>query len=91
MTKLTSQETITALSNLIGDTYPTGDSVVDKDRVENLRTLIDVTDWCLEGVKAVYEAYNTGEWSLLKAKCKASCALMEWRDWINEVFDDDQT
>lgn len=46
---LHADEIIRILDVLIGGTEPVGDEAVDEQREENLKTLIDVTNWCLEG------------------------------------------
>ena len=50
MNKLNSNEIINLLEILIGQTEAVGDSAQDDKIEENLMTLIDVTNWCLDGI-----------------------------------------
>lgn len=78
-------EIIKILNALIGMTEPTADSAIDEDVAENLRVLLGVVNWCLDGVycsaryrKSEYgSASAIGEW--------AYAAMLEWRDWIDRV------
>ena len=47
-TSLTSTEIIKLLTILIGTTEPCGDSRWDEEINENLTTLIDIIDWCVD-------------------------------------------
>lgn len=58
--KMTSEEIIKVLDNLVGPTEPYGDSAVDLSRKENLKTLVDIADWCLDRlyIAATYAESN---------------------------------
>ena len=45
--KLTSEEVIKLVCNVIGSIHPVGDSRIDADRLDNLKVMIDLADWCV--------------------------------------------
>ncbi len=45
--KLTSEEVIKLVCNVIGSIHPVGDSRIDADHFDNLLIMIDLTDWCI--------------------------------------------
>lgn len=73
------------LNALIGMTEPTADSALNEDVAENLKMLIGVVNWCLDGMR--YSARHRkspcgsaraiGEW--------AYAVMLEWKDWIEKV------
>lgn len=85
--KLSSGTICNLLDNLIGDTKPVGDIWKDHSRLINLKTLINVVNYCLDGVKRSAETEGI-EYSVVENRETAKCALMEWRDWINEVLEE---
>ena len=60
------------LDKLIGETEPVADSAVDKERLQNLETLIDVTTHCLERIFEVSRSdlsmYGSAEECINKAR-----------------------
>lgn len=85
--KLSSGTINMLLDNLIGETAPVGDTWIDHDRLLNLKTLIDVVNYCLDGVKRSAESEGF-EYSVVENRETAIGALLEWRDWINEVMEE---
>lgn len=85
--KLSSDIINILLDNLIGDTEPVGDTWIDHDRLINLKTLIDVVNYCLDGVMRSAESEGF-EYSVVENRETARGALLEWRDWINEVMEE---
>lgn len=83
--KMTSEEIIKLLDNLIGPTEAYGDSAVDEKILVNLKTLIDVTNWCLDGVKQSAGALHRTEDSMRRIGATAMSALLEWEEWIRGV------
>lgn len=77
-----SEEIIKLLEILIGETKAMGDSALDEKVEHNLKVLIDVTDWCLEGVARASETRHRPEYSMQKIGERAFKALYEWRDWL---------
>lgn len=77
---------ITKLMNvMIGGTEPYADSAIDLKIDSNLRTLIDVVNWCLDGI---YDAarYRKSEYrSAMDIGERAYASLLQWKDWITAV------
>ena len=48
--KFDSSEICNLLENLIGETEPVADSAADRKIEQNVMTVIDVLDWCLDGL-----------------------------------------
>lgn len=80
--KLNSQEIIKLLDNLIGATEAVGDTWADEKSEENLKVLIDVTNWCLDGVFQSSETCGRAENSMQKVGWIAKSALFEWEQWL---------
>lgn len=86
--KIDSQTICNLLDNLIGDTEPVADSAKDYKIQENLMTLIDVLNWCLDGVyfaaKHNHSQYNSerivGE--------RAYAVLDEIEKWCHEKVEE---
>lgn len=84
MNKMTSKEICKLLEIVVGDTEPVADSYIDDIRNENLKTLIDVGDWVLDGLyyaashrKDIYKSSQiVGE--------RAYAAMLEWKQWLLE-------
>lgn len=75
------------LERLIGKTFAVGETNEDKNRLNNLRTLIDVTNWCLDGISMCAEDRKSFEASVRKNGELAYGALLEYAEWINERID----
>ena len=89
MSKLNSKEIIKVLDNLIGETTAVGDSVADSVIDYNLRNLIDITNWCLDGIALSAETRNNFEYSMKQIGQRAFSALAEYRDFANSIVEDD--
>ena len=77
------------LDVLIGDVEAVGETNEDERRLNNLKTLIDVTNWCLDGLEyAMASGYGRPEWSMAKISHTAQCALDEYGRWIAEVLEE---
>ena len=83
--KLTENEIIKLLDNLIGPTEAYGDSAVDEKILSTLKTLIDVTNWCLDGVKQSAGTLHRPEDSMRRIGATAMSALLEWEEWIRGI------
>ena len=81
---------ITKLLNvLIGDVEAVGETYEDNRRLDNLKTLIDVTNWCLDGLEfAMASGYGRPEYSMAEISYTAQCALDEYGRWIADVLDE---
>lgn len=83
-----SKEIIKLLDNLIGNTQAVGETYADEKALDNLKTLIDITNWCLDGIHQASEACGRPEWSMNNIGFTAKCALDEYRVWLNELWDE---
>ena len=88
MNKLSSNEIIKLLENLIGQTEAVGDSAQDKKIEENLMTLIDVTNWCLDGIMQSSETCDKFEYSMHLVGRRAKCALTDYMEQLKERVKD---
>lgn len=88
MERLDSGEIIKLLENLIGATEAVGDSWADEKIEKNLMTLIDVTNWCIDGVAQSSETKNRTEWSMRRIGERAFGALLDWKEWLAERSED---
>lgn len=77
------------LDMLIGEVEAVGETNADKRRLDNLKTLIDVTNWCLDGLEfAMVSGYGRPEYSMAEISHTAQCALDEYRKWIADVLEE---
>lgn len=77
------------LDVLIGKVEAVGETNEDERRLDNLKTLIDVTNWCLDGLQfAMASGYGRPEDSMAKIRYTAQCALDEYRVWITDTLDE---
>ena len=90
MSRMFETKEITKLLNvMIGDVEAVGETNEDNRRLDNLKTLIDVTNWCLDGLEfAMASGYGRPEWSMAEISYTAQCALDEYGTWIAEVLDE---
>lgn len=88
MGRLKSNEIIKVLEVLIGEVEAVGDSNADERRLENLKTLIDVTNWCLDGlVSAMESGQGRVEYSMKEIGYTARGALdYYYRIWLNNLL-----
>lgn len=84
MGRLKSNEITKVLEVLIGEVEAVGESNADERRLDNLKTLIDVTDWCLDGIEfAMKSGEGRFEASMQEISHTAKEALDEFRYWLN--------
>lgn len=90
MSRMFETKEITKLLNaLIGDVEAVGETNEDNRRLDNLKTLIDVTNWCLDGLQfAMASGYGRPEYSMAEISYTAQCALDEYGKWITDVLDE---
>lgn len=89
MSKLDSNEIIKLLEILIGETEAVGDSAQDKEIEKNLMTLIDVTNWCLDGIMQSAETRDRIEYSMRIVGTRAYGAMLDYKKWFDEVTEDE--
>lgn len=77
---------ITKLMNvMIGGTEPYADSAIDMKVDSNLRTLIDVINWCLDGMYDAARHRKSEYRSQIDIGERAYASLLQWKDWITAV------
>ena len=84
--KFNSQEIIKLVDKLIGPTTAIGDSALDKTIDNNLRNLIDLVNWALDGIADSARTRHRSEESMRITGERAFSALCEWKDWIEETI-----
>ena len=82
MEKMTSREICKLLDIIIGKTEPVADSAVDDEREENLKTLIDIGDWVLDGLFYAAEHRKDPYYSSSTVGERAYATMLEWKDWL---------
>ena len=85
---LTSKNITDVLEALIGKTWAVGETYEDMKRLENLRTLIDVTNWCLDGIAMCAEDKHRHEASVRTNGELAYGALLEYDEWLKERIEE---
>lgn len=85
---MTSNEIIRIIDGLIGPTEPLGAIEFDEERLQNLKHLIDITNWCLDGIlrSAEYQ-YSCAD---LKSKNSALtfATMLEYKTWFEEKLEE---
>ena len=82
-------KTITeVLDRLIGKTDPVADSNIDRERKENLKTLIDVTNWCLDGMYSAASNRHSPYGSQRDVGELAYSAMLQLKDWLQSCEDE---
>ena len=82
MDKMTSGEICKLLEIVVGKTEPVADSAIDNERDENLKTLIDIGDWVLDGLLYAAEHRKDPYYSSRTVGERAYAAMLEWKDWL---------
>ena len=85
-----SKELIKLLDALNGPTSPTGNDSVDRSIEYNLQKLIDVINWCLDGVNDAARYRTSFCQSERTIGYRAYGAMIEWRDWLNGQIEGDE-
>ena len=84
MAKMTSREICKLLEIIIGETEPIADSAIDPVRAENLKTLIDVGNWVLDGLLYAAEHRKDLYYSSQTIGETAYAAMLEWKEWLEQ-------
>ena len=83
-----SKEIIKVLDAMVGRTEAVGETREDKRRLDNLKTLIDITNWCMDGVRFAMESgKGRQESSMHEISWTAQLALDEYRTWLTETLE----
>lgn len=84
MRKLTSHNICDLLDIVVGRTEPVADSAVDDKVEENLKTLIDIGDWVLDGMLHAAEHRKDMYASSRAVGERAYAVMLEWKEWLME-------
>lgn len=82
MAKLSSEEIIRVLEAMIGSTEAVGDTNIDCIVMENLKTVIDVGDYCLDKVLLASTSCGRSEASMHEIGWTARCVMDDWKNWL---------
>jgi hypothetical protein len=88
MTKMTSREICNLLEIVVGATEPIADSAIDLIREENLKTLIDIGDWVLDGLLYAAEHRKDPYYSSQTIGERAYATMLEWKEWLAQKEDE---
>lgn len=88
MTKFNHNEIEKLLNAMIGETCPVADSEIDRQINENLMLLIDVINWCLDGVYSAASYRKSPYGSQRVVGERAYAAMLEWKTWLGNVEDE---
>lgn len=67
---------------MLGPTEPVADSAMDHDIEENVMALIDVVDWCLDGMYDAARHRHSQYGSQRNIGERAYAAMLEWKEWL---------
>lgn len=84
--RFNSSENIYIVDKLIGPTTAVGDSASDEIIDNNLRNLIDLVNWALDGIADSAKTRHRFEASMRNTGERAFSALCEWKDWIDATI-----
>lgn len=88
MEKMTSREICKLLEIIVGRTEPVADSAIDDEREENLKTLIDIGDWVLDGLLYAAKHRKDPYYSSKTVGDRAYATMLEWKDWLAQREDE---
>lgn len=86
--KLSSDEIINVIEALVGSCAPVGETNADKIVMENLKTVIDIGDYCLDKVFLASTACGRPEASMHEIGWVARCVMDDWKSWLEAKFID---
>lgn len=87
--EIESKEIIKILDILIGKTEATGSQIEDNRRLDNLKVLIDVTNWCMDGLQyAMDSGQGRFEVSMREIGNTAQGAFLDYKEWIDGLLCD---
>lgn len=86
--KFDSQTICDLLDNLIGETEPVADSAKDDKIEKNLMTLIDVLDWCLDGIYYAAKHHHSEYDSERRVGNRSYAVLDEIEKWCHKKVEE---
>ena len=84
--KFESKKIIKLIDNLIGVTTAVGDPCLDEEIENNLKVLIDVTNWCLDGILSASDTAHDYRGSMRSIGQRALGALLDYKKWLDETL-----
>lgn len=70
---------------MVGGVHPAAESNIDREVKENLKTMIDVVDWCLTEMYESASNRKSPYGSAMDIGEHAYSALLEWEEWLRGV------
>ena len=83
--KFTDSEIIKLLEVFVGPVEAVGETNADKVYLNNLMTLIDITNWCLDTIAFAATFINRKEKSMFDIGWTARCALEQYYSWLGDL------
>lgn len=80
-----SEVIIEVIDRLVGSVEPYGSTEIDKERLENLETLLEIMDEYIKEIEEVTRFRNRYEYSILAIANKAYDWLVGLRDYTDEI------
>lgn len=80
--KLSSDEIINVIEALVGSCVAVGETNADKTVMENLKTVIDIVDYCLDKVFLASTTCGRPEASMHEIGWTAKCVMDDWKNWL---------
>ena len=84
MRKMTPEEICKLLDILVGNTEPVADSAIDAETNENLKALIDIGNWVLDGMWYAARHRKDPYYSSQTVGERAYATMLEWKEWLAE-------
>lgn len=81
--KMTSAEICKLLEIVVGNTEPVADTAIDEKCEQNLKTLIDIGNWVLDGLLFAAEHRHSPYYSSHSIGERAYATMCEWKDWLS--------
>lgn len=76
---------IEVIDRLVGSIEPYGSTQIDKERLENLETLLEVMDKYIKDIKEVTRFRNRYEYSILEIAERAYDWIVDLRDYTDDI------
>lgn len=89
MAEMTSKEIIKVVDKFIGTTTAIGESNADEEIDENLRKMIDLTNYLLDGIADSARTRHRPEYSMRRTGERAFSAMCKWKDWLDTAINMD--
>lgn len=85
-----SEVIIEVIDRLVGSIEPYGSTQIDKERLENLETLLEVMDKYIKEIKEVTRFRNRYEYSILEIAERAYDWIVDLRDYTDDIVHENE-